>query len=155
MDSDEDSSEDNYYVSGLISKVSDRLYVTDVWGANKLEELKKLGIVRVISIGDISEHKSYQRFKEFEYISIVMDDSEQEDISQYFHSTNNFISTSPGPVLVHCWAGISRSVAIVIAHLMISFKKSYLGAFYEIQKVRPFIRPNIGFIDILGKLEDN
>jgi dual specificity phosphatase 12 len=154
MESDE-SSEDNYYKTGLISKIREDLYVTDVWGSKDLEKLKSLGITRVISIGDMSEHKSYSRFKEFEYMTIVMDDTESEDIAKHFTPTHNFIATSPGPVLVHCWAGISRSVAIVIAHLILSEKKTYLSAFYEIKKVRPFIRPNIGFIDALGRLERN
>ena len=141
------------YELGLISKVDENLYVTDVCGANKLDELKRLGIVRIIAIGDWSEQMCYKKFEGIEYLPIVIDDSEHEDISIYFNSANDFIVNSPGPVLVHCWAGVSRSVTIALAHLMISKGKSYLSAFYQIQKVRPFIRPNIGFIDALGKLE--
>ena len=141
------------YEMGLISKVGENLYVTDVCGANNRDELKRLGIVRVISIGDWSEQMCYKKFDGIEYLPFVMDDSEHEDISMYFSTTNDFILNSPGPALVHCWAGISRSIAIVIAHLILSKQKSYLGAFLQIQKVRPFIKPNIGFIDALGKLE--
>ena len=154
MDSDEESSDsDNYYRVGLISKVDGNLYVTDVCGANNWDELKRLGIKRIIAIGDWSEQMCYKKFAGIEYLPIVIDDCEHEDISIYFNCTNDFIVNSPGPVLVHCWAGISRSVTIVMAHLMISKGKSYLGAFYDIKKIRPFINPNIGFIDALGKLE--
>ena len=154
MDSDDESSDyESQYSMGLISKVDENLYVTDVCGANNLHELKRLGIKRIVAIGDWSEQVCYKKFGGIEYLPIVIDDSEHEDISIYFNSTNDFIVNSPGPVLVHCWAGISRSVTIAIAHLMISKGKSYLSAFYQIQKVRPFIKPNIGFIDALGKLE--
>ena len=154
MDSDDESSDsDNYYSVGLISKVTENLYVTDFCGANNEDGLRKLGILRVISIGDWSEQMCYKKFEGIEYLPIVIDDFEHEDISMYFSTTNDFILNSPGPVLVHCWAGISRSIAIVIAHLILSKGKSYLGAFLQIQKVRPFIKPNIGFIDALGKLE--
>ena len=153
-DNDEESSDsDNYYRVGLISKVAENLYVTDFCGANNEDALRKLGIFRVISIGDWSEQMCYKKFEGIEYLPVVIDDSEHEDISIYFNSTNGFISNSPGPVLVHCWAGISRSPTIVIAHFIVSKGKSYLGAFLQIQKVRPFIKPNIGFIDVLGKLE--
>ena len=153
MDSDDESSDSDNYKVGLISKVAENLYLTDFCGANNENELRKLGIVRVISLGDWSEQTCYKRFEGIEYLPVVIDDSDHEDISIYFNSTNDFISNSSGPVLVHCWAGISRSPAIVIAHFIISKGKSYLGAFLQIQKVRPFIKPNIGFIDALGKLE--
>lgn len=154
MDSDEESSDsDNYYCVGLISKISDKVYVTDFCGANNEDGLRKLGILRVISIGDWSEQMCYKKFDGIEYLPIVIDDSEHEDISLYFNCTKDFILSSPGPVLIHCWAGISRSIAIVIAYLILTKQKSYLGAFLQIQKVRPFIKPNISFIDALGKLE--
>jgi predicted protein tyrosine phosphatase len=154
MDSDDESSDnDNYYVTGLISRITEKLYLTDVYGASNEKNLKELGIVRIISIGNWSEQMRYKKFEGIDYLPIILDDWEEEDISIFFSSSNDFICDSPGPVLVHCWAGISRSTAIVIAHLMMSKKKSYLGAFLSVRTMRPFIRPNIGFIDALGKLE--
>ena len=72
------------YELGLISKVDENLYVTDVCGANNLDELKRLGIKRIIAIGDWSEQMCYKKFEGIEYLPIVIDDCEHEDISIYF-----------------------------------------------------------------------
>ena len=73
---DESSDSDNYYRVGLISKVAENLYLTDFCGANNENELRKLGIVRVISLGDWSEQTCYKRFEGIEYLPVVIDDSD-------------------------------------------------------------------------------
>ncbi len=156
MDSSAEESDDytNYYTKGLISKLDEKIYLTDFYGAEKHDKLKELGIVRVISLGDMDEHKVYKKCEDFEYLSLVIDDSEYEDISIYFEKCNEFILESPGPVLIHCWAGISRSVSIVIAHFILSKRMSYLQAFFFIKSIRPFISPNVGFMEALCKLQN-
>lgn len=53
-----------------------------------------------------------------------------------------------GGVLVHCWAGHSRSVSIVLFYLMKKTKdfKSVAEALAFIQSKRPYINPNPGFL---------
>lgn len=59
-----------------------------------------------------------------------------------------------GGVLVHCWAGHSRSVSIVLFYLMKKTKRfKTLGeALVFIQSKRPYAGPNPGFISQLEKL---
>ena len=156
MDSSAEESDEwtNYYTQGLISKLDDKIYLTDFYGAEKHDKLKELGVVRVISLGGITEHKVYKKSDDFEYLSILLDDEEDEDISIYFEETNKFILESPGPVLIHCWAGISRSVSIVIVHFILSKRMSYLQSFFFIKTIRPFISPNVGFMEALCKLQN-
>lgn len=58
----------------------------------------------------------------------VFDDPE-EDIARFFHETSRYIGRArrKGGVLVHCFAGQSRSVALVLAYL-IQARLIYLGA---------------------------
>ena len=49
-----------------------------------------------------------------------------------------------GAVLVHCYAGQSRSAALVIAHLMSSPRLSLMDAWAATRAARPCIQPNPG-----------
>jgi dual specificity phosphatase 12 len=52
---------------------------------------------------------------------------------------------SKGGVLVHCYAGVSRSATCVIAFLMQEKNMSFEEAFTFASKKRPVIFPNMGF----------
>ena len=52
-------------------------------------------------------------------------------------------------ILVHCHAGISRSVSILIAYLMVVENLSFDEALFSIRKVRPEANPNDGFVNQL------
>ena len=58
--------------------------------------------------------------KHIEYLYVPAVDSERFDISFYFSDTCEFImeERKRTNVLVHCMAGISRSVTLVMAYLM-------------------------------------
>ena len=58
-----------------------------------------------------------------------------------------------GNILVHCYAGVSRSASTVIAYLMVEKKASFLDAANYVRKKRPIIFPNIGFQRQLVELE--
>ena len=52
---------------------------------------------------------------------------------------------SKGGVLVHCYAGVSRSASCVIAFLMQDRDMTFSEAFQFASKRRPVIFPNMGF----------
>jgi protein-tyrosine phosphatase len=56
-------------------------------------------------------------------------------------------------VLIHCWAGHSRSVSIVLFYLMNKTRdfKTVDAALQFIQEKRPTINPNLGFLAQLRK----
>lgn len=56
-------------------------------------------------------------------------------------------------IVVHCKAGISRSVAMVMAWMMLYDGRSFEEAFESIQKVRMFIFPNSYYVRVLRGLE--
>jgi predicted protein tyrosine phosphatase/8-oxo-dGTP pyrophosphatase MutT (NUDIX family) len=54
-----------------------------------------------------------------------------------------------GKILVHCEAGISRSVSILIAYLIVEEDKTYRQALTEIQALNPRAQPNPTFVEEL------
>lgn len=58
-----------------------------------------------------------------------------------------------GKVYVHCWAGVSRSPTLCIAYLMKHRGLSMDDARDYVRKVRPHIRPNWGFEEMLKQFE--
>jgi predicted protein tyrosine phosphatase len=56
-------------------------------------------------------------------------------------------------VLVHCVAGVSRSPTMVIAYLMKKNRWSFEQAYSHVEKQRPFIEPNPGFLEQLQAME--
>lgn len=58
-----------------------------------------------------------------------------------------------GVVLVHCMAGISRSVTLTIAYLMAHFGMSMQDAYQYVKDKRPAISPNLNFMGQLVEFE--
>ena len=69
-------------------------------------------------------------------------------MSDHFNDAFGFIEealTSGGKVLVHCFAGKSRSATICIAYLLKTSGMEYHAAFELVREARPIINPNPGF----------
>ena len=130
----------------FINRIEENIYLSDWEGASNLDFINELKITKIISLGNEKEQEFYEIHENIEYLKIIIDDSENANISQYFNETNKFISQ--GTVLIHCNKGISRSVTIIMAYL-IDKGMSYSEAFNKIQNNRHFIKPNSGFIEQL------
>jgi len=61
---------------------------------------------------------------------------------------------SGGRVLLHCAAGVSRSVAVAIGFLMLERGKSLGEAYAMVKERRPCIAPNAGFLLALAALDE-
>lgn len=75
------------------------------------------------------------------YLYIPADDIEHFDLYQYFEKAANFIDRNlpHTNVLVHCLAGVSRSVTLVIAFLMKRLKLNFADAYSIIKSRRPIV----------------
>lgn len=94
--------------------------------------------------------------KEFKYKVVNVIDLPSQNLLPYFNKAIEFINkavTSGGRVLVHCFAGVSRSASTVIAYFMTTRKMSFMDAFNFVKKRRPVIFPNFGFQKQLMELE--
>lgn len=122
--------------------------------------LDDMNIKVVISALTEEEYEDYMIAKEdfpnIDWHRLVIDDDEEERISEHFFKIHKVISkaiTDNKNVIVHCAAGMSRSASLVIAYLMIENRWCYEETFNYVKKKRPIISPNIGFIKQLKSLE--
>jgi hypothetical protein len=93
---------------------------------------------------------------QFVYLRSELDDDEDEDVVASFEEAFRHIEdakTSGGAVLVHCVAGMSRSVAIVVAWLIHGENVSLLNALNMVRSRRPVALPNVGFRLALAQFE--
>ena len=77
-----------------------------------------------------------------------MNDTEEEILDPFLWEGAEYIHEtllSGESVLVHCFRGVSRSVAIVVGYLMMFHSYSYAHALEAVQAVRKKARPNMGF----------
>ena len=89
------------------------------------------------------------------YHIICIADQPEEDIFDYFEESNAFIAEakSGDGVLVHCWAGISRSTTLTIAFLLSIGCGNLKTCYALVKRGRPIMRPNLGFLRQLNGFE--
>lgn len=113
-------------------------------------------IVTVVRNAKVSHNKSDIN----DHLYVPADDVETYDISQHFEETYNFIDKvrKKSNILVHCYAGISRSATIVIAYLLKKYNYSLDKVICMVKRKRNKvffylfqINPNKGFIEQLKK----
>jgi hypothetical protein len=86
---------------------------------------------------------------------VLVTDDPSSDIQQYFASTARFIDIHlrrGQNVLVHCFGGHSRSVALVLYYLAVYHSSRFptvAAALAHVQAVRPSAKPNPGFMQQL------
>lgn len=99
---------------------------------------------------------------DFEHRQISMRDESEEDLLAHLGPALSIIRdarVAGKQILVHCYAGVSRSAAVVIAHLMTEARgrgdaPSWLAAAYRIvRSARPAVEPNPGFMRQLMAFE--
>ena len=81
------------------------------------------------------------------YKVISIPDTSNQQLIRHFPAAISFIKEGmmKGGVLVHCYAGVSRSASCVIAYLMQERDMKFQEAFAFASKRRPVIFPNMGF----------
>ncbi|EFJ47476.1 hypothetical protein VOLCADRAFT_74968, partial [Volvox carteri f. nagariensis] len=148
---------------------------------NDYAMLRETGVTHILQVGSELRPSFPDRFS---YLRISIDDREQEDIIRQLRRCFNFIDNarhgagergvgapkhayapdeatavaeplSPGVVLVHCMAGVSRSASVAVAYLMWSEHLSYVEAFKHVKAARPCIYPNLGFLLQLWEWESS
>lgn len=98
--------------------------------------------------------------------NVPIDDDLNTDILQYFNETNRFLDNclfpsepeydpakaqfkgkpQRGAVLIHCQAGVSRSVSFAAAYLMYRYGLDLKTALHAIKRKRPVAQPNDNFM---------
>lgn len=139
--------------------IPDSLYLTNYIGASTLELLYKHKITHIINMTDLLENYFENTINPndtpaFQYLKISIPDALHINITDYFDQTFTFIDNVlniGGRVLIHCFAGKSRSASIVIGYLMKKEKISFETALDIVRKSRPCVEPNLAFCTQLSQ----
>ena len=132
--------------------IMDNIYLGNITAANNINNLKKEGIKKILSVIDYSRAPRYKEEDNFNQKIINIADVPVVNIIKYFGECINFIE-GEDKVLVHCIGGASRSASIVIAYIMWKLKISYKEAYIYVNKKKSSIFPNSGFQEQLKKFE--
>jgi protein-tyrosine phosphatase len=88
---------------------------------------------------------------------VPLADSETQDIKKYFAKTNaqltEILSNKKNKVLIHCFAGKSRSTTVLVSYLMQAEKKKRDEVLQKVKEKRPIVQPNEGFMKQLLEWE--
>lgn len=126
--------------------VAPGIYLGGVGAARELQRLQDLGVTHVVNASPIVP--CFHR-KALHYQTVDIYDDGDDDIKEHLQKTSVYISKvirKGGSVLVHCYAGQSRSSALVMAHLIRTRCISVEDALQCVRAVRQSAEPNAGFI---------
>lgn len=141
------------------------LFISDWKSAEDYSLLMKNNIKAIITIETRFKNQTvldFYNMHQIKWMYIYAADSPEEPISRYFDVTADFIrdNLNRGNVLIHCWAGVSRSATILLNYLIRELirNNNVTDAYamtilqYNLRlakKGRSIINPNYGFINQL------
>jgi len=133
------------------NEIINDLYLGSISSCYDFDELKKKGITHIISVmaGFIPPFPD-----DFKYLVINALDNENNDLSDSFKFSNEFIENAlddNGKVLIHCMAGRSRSATILIAYLIHTLGIDVDNILLAVQNKRNIVQPNLAFMIQLKK----
>ncbi len=137
-----------------ISEILDGfLYLGNVRDAHSEEQLQRYEISHILNM---SNDASNSNFDFITYKRVPIADDEFQHVLPVLDGCVDFINSvkdTHGRVLVHCTKGKSRSVTVIVAYLLKSYKLSLKEAYRLVKSKRDEIRPNSNFIRQLMRLE--
>ncbi|KAF6258122.1 protein-tyrosine phosphatase-like protein [Scenedesmus sp. NREL 46B-D3] len=123
------------------------LWLGNAVAADSHHLLQYLGVTHVVNAAQELPLESAPGL--FQVHRVAIRDEEEEDVAAHFQQVQVWIDAAlggGGGVLVHCHEGKSRSVALLLAYLMISKGHTLAAALAHIRSVRPEACPNAGFM---------
>lgn len=133
------------------ARVLPSLFVGSVAHATDPVWLRQHGVTHVLAVGD--EFHSPPSLPSVEWLCLPARDSPDEELARHFGTAIAFLDAARahrGVSVVHCQAGSSRSVAIVVAYL-IFHAWSLNEALHHVKCLRPAANPNPGFMAQLSQ----
>uniref|UniRef100_A0A336M0Y7 protein-tyrosine-phosphatase n=1 Tax=Culicoides sonorensis TaxID=179676 RepID=A0A336M0Y7_CULSO len=131
------------------------LYLGNSIHSEDLEALQKYNIRYVLNVTP-NLPNVFERSGTIKYLQIPITDHWSQDLSVHFPGAIKFIEearSKNSAVLVHCLAGVSRSVTITLAYLMYARSLCLNDAFSFVRAKKPDISPNFHFMQQLHSFE--
>jgi protein-tyrosine phosphatase len=139
-----------YDLSYPMSKIIDGIYLGNACNSRDYYNLKDKNIKSIVNC--TVEFPNYFP-DEFNYYNVPILDESRQKITDYLNETTKFIhdNIENGNVLVHCFMGASRSVAIVVAYLVRYHNFTVEEAIAKIDSIRNIVNINMDFyIDLIN-----
>ncbi len=124
------------------------VFLGDCIAAYNKNKLSTLGITHVLNTATELDTP----FEGIKYMHLKLRDSPSENIYIHFENCHRFIDQAletKGKILIHCYAGISRSATVVASYLIKKFKMTVEQTLSFMKNIRNVVRPNLGFIEQL------
>ena len=137
------------------TRVEGQLFLGNREDAQDQARLRTLGITHILNTAT-NLPNYFIGSKHFTYLKLPLKDHPSEMIERYFITASDWIDravTQGKKVFIHCIAGGSRSVTIMLAYLMRFRGLRLREAWDVIQLRRPWIGPNEGFRLQLAEFE--
>ena len=131
------------------------LYISSYEPAIRREQLQDLEIFHIVRLGDQDDFKHYYiTHDEMCYHDVLIEDEMYVDLTkEILDEATDFIHFAHSPVLVHCFAGVSRSSSVVIAYLMRFKRMTFSQASHHLTDKHPRAQPNPKFLRDLIEYE--
>lgn len=137
-----------------MNKILPGLFIGNFRDSKDERQLEENNITHIVSIHDNAKPLREDRT----YLCISASDIPGQDISQHFTECFDFIHSarlSGGAVLIHCLAGVSRSVTVAVAYVMSVTTLGWKEALFAVRQARTCANPNFGFKRQLHDFETN
>ncbi|XP_073973401.1 mitogen-activated protein kinase phosphatase 3 [Rhodnius prolixus] len=131
------------------------LFLGNAANSEDLETLTKHNIKYILNVTP-NLPNVFEATGDIKYMKIPIADHWSQNLTSYFPKSIEFIDEARSQkkgVLVHCVAGVSRSVTITLAYLMGRLCFSMNDAFCWVRQRKPNIAPNFHFMDELARFE--
>ena len=148
----------NYWFSEP-TKIIDNLYLGSAFNAASFYKLKNNNIKLIINVTN-SISKYYP--DDFQYLKYEIEDNNNDSISEFlvnsYINIKRFQKNNPeSNILVHCFAGASRSASIILYYLVIENRKNNINYSLEdaldyLKEKRIIINPTQKFINELKNI---
>ena len=133
------------------NEIIDNIYVGNYKFALDADLLIKEGITHILNCGNGLKN-FYENDHIFKYLYIPLYDSESQKLEKYLEKSNNFIkegSENGNKILIHCGAGMSRSITLCLMYMIIVKKYKFSDAYKIVKEKRKCAVPNSGFRKLL------
>jgi len=131
------------------------IWVGSLQATKDTRNLKRLGITSILTTArglDVCPDRA------FRHREVLMADHPAEDLLGKLDGCFDFLDeelAAERRVLVHCASGVSRSVSVCVAYLMVRRKMNLKSSLECVRRNRRFANPNVGFMIQLNELEAN
>ena len=125
------------------SYIIDTIYVGDIFSSNCQDLLNTIDCV-VSLVDNVIKHPNIN------YLSIPIEDTTEVNIIPVCETVYDYIETHSGKnILIHCFAGGSRSVATIIYYIMKKYNKTFDDTYNFFLSKHSNVNLNKGFMSQL------